>query len=60
MQRNSTKNRATHPRQPDAQTELLPCVCCGRSFPAKDLAWHREGLLCPDCLRERESCGCSD
>lgn len=42
------------------QPELLPCVCCGRSFPPKDLAWHSEGLLCPDCLRERESCGCSD
>ncbi|MGV1100556.1 hypothetical protein ACUUL3_14265 [Thiovibrio sp. JS02] len=36
------------------------CTVCGEVFPANDLAWTGSGLLCPFCLAEKESCGCSD
>ncbi|MFZ5775220.1 MAG: hypothetical protein ACOY3Z_07035 [Thermodesulfobacteriota bacterium] len=36
------------------------CAVCDRLFPMTQLTWEREGHLCPMCLAERQSCGCSD
>jgi len=37
-----------------------PCACCKKTFAADQLSPEPEGLLCPECLAEQISCGCSD
>lgn len=41
-----------------AQTET--CAVCGKEFRPSELVRVAGVLLCPLCLAEEESCGCSD
>ncbi|MEN8140565.1 MAG: hypothetical protein ABFR97_05005 [Thermodesulfobacteriota bacterium] len=36
------------------------CEQCGRTFPTADITGTGGSWLCPWCLAEAESCGCSD
>jgi len=43
-------------------SRYLSCQVCGRRVKADDCSWQEDedGIYCPDCRAERESCGCSD
>lgn len=45
--------------QPKAK-ELEICTVCGKAYRPAELVWVHGDLLCPLCLAENESCGCSD
>jgi hypothetical protein len=38
------------------------CYMCGREMKMDEYFWQADddGMVCSDCLAERESCGCSD
>jgi len=38
------------------------CHVCGRELQTDVCIWQEDdaGMVCADCLAERESCGCSD
>ncbi|MBU2538004.1 MAG: hypothetical protein KKH22_06170 [Proteobacteria bacterium] len=36
------------------------CTVCGKEYRPAELVWVADALLCPLCLVEEESCGCSD
>lgn len=51
------KHRKT-PRRNAEQTAR--CTVCGKGYRPAELTWVNGSLLCPQCLAEKESCGCSD
>lgn len=42
--------------------KISVCSMCGREMKVDECIWQvdDEGMVCADCLAERESCGCSD
>ena len=40
----------------------IVCFVCGREMKTDECSWQEDddGMICNDCLAERENCGCSD
>ncbi len=48
---------------PDPEdSEKAFCSLCRRLFVIDELVWSskQQGVVCPDCLAENQSCGCED
>ncbi len=54
--------RALVEQNTQLQQGRASCQLCNRLFVPGDLAWSAasDRLLCPDCLAEENSCGCTD
>ena len=45
------------------EDDHLQCQVCGRPLQPDAGSWQEDdanGMCCPDCMAEIESCGCSD
>lgn len=60
MQKGKQKNADFKDRAKDKKKSI--CSMCGRELQTDECRWQEdgEGMICSDCLAERESCGCSD
>ena len=60
MQKRKKKDANIQERSKDEQKPA--CQVCGRELKTDISIWQEDdgGMVCSECLAERESCGCSD